>query len=132
MSDIFYTFYFACCICAGRNLCGYRTSNYFNLIFGLVFVIFLIYLTGFFYQKLIGVGSKINKKAQGQNCAANKVKILSSMPLGRSKNIYTVSVNGKTLVLGATENQITLLREFSEDEIAQYTKDLCDEEYDDE
>ena len=106
--------------------------NYFNLIFGLVFVIFLIYLTGFFYQKLIGVGSKINKKAQGQNCAANKVKILSSMPLGRSKNIYTVSVNGKTLVLGATENQITLLREFSEEEIAQYTKDLCDEEYDDE
>lgn len=54
------------------------------------------------------------------------------MTLGRSKNIYTVSVNGKTLVLGATENQITLLREFSEEEIAQYTKDLCDEEYDDE
>lgn len=54
------------------------------------------------------------------------------MPLERSKNIYTVSVNGKTLVLGATENQITLLREFSEEEIAQYTKDLCDEEYDDE
>lgn len=78
------------------------------------------------------MGSKINKKAQGQNCAANKVKIISSMPLGRSKNIYTVSVNGKTLVLGATENQITLLREFSEEEIAQYTKDLCDEEYDDE
>ncbi len=106
--------------------------NYFTMIFGLIFVIFLIYLTGFIYQKLIGVGSKINKKAL-KNSSLNKVNILSSMPLGRGKNIYIVLVNGKTLMLGATENQITLLREFSEQELLEYSKTLPDDmEFDDE
>lgn len=106
--------------------------NYFTMIFGLIFVIFLIYLTGFIYQKLIGVGSKINKKAL-KNSSLNKVNILSSMPLGRGKNIYMVSVNGKTLMLGATENQITLLREFSEQELLEYSKTLPDDmEFEDE
>lgn len=106
--------------------------NYLTMIFGLIFVIFLIYLTGFFYQKLIGLGSKINKKALKKS-SLNKVNILSSVPLGRGKNIYVVNVNGKNLVLGATENQITLLREFSEQEITEYSKTLPDDtEFDDE
>ena len=55
------------------------------------------------------------------------------MPLGRGKNIYVVSVNGKTLMLGATENQITLLREFSEQELLEYSKTLPDDmEFEDE
>lgn len=97
--------------------------NYFTLIFGLVFVIALIYFTGFFYQKLIGVNSKINKKTL---CIpeANKIKILSSIPLGQGKNVYVTEINGKFLVLGATQNQITLLREFAQDEVKEYIKNV--------
>ena len=106
--------------------------NYFTMIFVLIFVIFLIYLTDFIYQQLIGLVSKINKKAL-KNSSLNKVNILSSMPLGRGKNIYVISVNGKTLMLGATENQITLLREFSEQELLEYSKTLPDDmEFEDE
>lgn len=99
--------------------------NYFTLIFGLIFVIFLIYLTGFFYQKLIGVGSKLNKKAI-KSSHVNKVNVISSMPLGRDKNVYVIEINGKTLVLGATDNQINLLREFSESEVNEYAKNIAE------
>ena len=97
--------------------------NYFTLIFGLVFVIFLIYLTGFFYQKLLGVNSKFNKKTLDLP-DVNKVKILSCTSLGQGKNIYVVQINSKTLVLGATQNQINLLREFSEQETESYLKEI--------
>ena len=99
--------------------------NYFTLIFGLIFVIFLIYLTGFFYQKLIGVGSKLNKKAI-KSSQVNKVSVLSSMPLGRNKSIHVVEINGKTLVLGAADNQVSLLREFSESEVNEYAKNIAE------
>lgn len=97
--------------------------NYFTLIFGLAFVIFLIYITGFFYQKLIGINSKINKKANLIN-DANKICVISSMPLGQGKNIYVTSINGKFLVLGATVNQITLLKEFEQKEVDEYVKNM--------
>lgn len=85
--------------------------NYFTLIFGLIIVICLIYFTGYFYQKLVGVNSKLNKNANGDN-DFNKVKIISTTPLGQGKNIFVVEIKNKHLVLGATENQINLLKEF--------------------
>ena len=85
--------------------------NYFTLIFGLIIVICLIYFTGYFYQKLIGVNSKLNKNANGDD-DFNKVKIISTTPLGQGKNIFVVEIKNKHLVLGATENQINLLKEF--------------------
>lgn len=85
--------------------------NYFTLIFGLIIVICLIYFTGYFYQKLIGVNSKINKKANDLE-DFDKVKIISATPLGQGKNIYVVEIKNKHLILGATENQINLLKEF--------------------
>ncbi len=85
--------------------------NYFTLVFGLIIVICLIYFTGYFYQKLIGVNSKINKKTNDFN-DLYKVDIISTTSLGQGKFIYVVEINGKCLVLGATENQINLLREF--------------------
>lgn len=83
----------------------------------------MIYLTGFFYQKLLGVNSKINKKTLDLP-DVNKVKILSCTSLGQGKNIYVVQINSKTLVLGATQNQINLLREFSEQETESYLKEI--------
>ena len=73
--------------------------------------ILFIYFTGYFYQKLIGVNSKINKKTNDFN-DLYKVDIISTTSLGQGKFIYVVEINGKCLVLGATENQINLLREF--------------------
>ena len=97
------------------------------MLFGLIFVIFLIYLTGFFYQKLIHVNSKINKKTLSLP-ELNKIKILSSMPLGQGKNLYCIFVNGKNILIGATQNQITYLREFTQDELDNFAQSIKIEE----
>lgn len=101
--------------------------NYLSMLFGLIFVIFLIYLTGFFYQKLIHVNSKINKKTLSLP-ELNKIKILSSMPLGQGKNLYCIFVNGKNILIGATQNQITYLREFTRDELDNFAQSIKIEE----
>ena len=128
---VLYTLFFALCAQAQDN--PYSSAefqevlkhdtyepNYFTLIFGLVLVIFLIYLTGFFYQKLIGVNSKINKKANDELEKITKAKVVSHTPLGQGKEIYIVQVKDKTLVLGATQNYISLLREFDSFEQGQF------------
>ena len=85
--------------------------NYFTLIFGMLIVICLIYFTGYFYQKLVGVNSKMNKRAN-EDEDFDRVKIVSATPLGQGKNIYVVVIMNKYLVIGATDNQINLLKEF--------------------
>ena len=97
--------------------------NYFTMLFGLFFVIFLIYLTSFFYQKLVGINSKISKKVLDLP-DVNKVKIISSTPIGQGQNIHVAIINGKYLLLGATSSSINLLREFDENEIKDYQDKL--------
>lgn len=101
------------------------------MIFGLVFVICLIYLTGFIYQKLVGINTKLNKKVLDIP-DLNKAKIVSTTPTGQGQNLLVVEVNGKILLIGATPSNINLLREFSMQEIADYQKMLNELEKDDE
>ena len=86
-----------------------------NLIVSMVVVIALIYATGWIYAKLsrsdkFKIGMKSNTDFE-----KNRFTILSSLPLGQNKNLYTVEINNKILVLGATQQNITLLKEFNKD-----------------
>ena len=54
----------------------------------------------------------------------NKVKIISSTPIGQGQNIHVAIINGKYLLLGATSSSINLLREFDENEIKDYQDKL--------
>lgn len=85
-----------------------------NLVLSLAIVIGLIYLTGWVYQKL----NKINRKSlvNRELIDKNSFNILSSMPLGQQKNLYAVEINDKVLVIGATAQNITLLKEFDKNE----------------
>lgn len=78
--------------------------NWFSMILGLCFVICLIYLTSFLYQKLIKL--KLDKEV-----SKNEIEIVTSKPLGQNKNLYIVNVNGEYLLLGATQNNITYIKE---------------------
>ena len=83
-----------------------------NLVVAMVVVIGLIYATGFIYARL----SRSDKFKLGLRSAEdfekNKFTILSSLPLGQNKNLYSVEINNKILVIGATQQNITLLKEF--------------------
>lgn len=83
-----------------------------NLVISMILVIGLIYLTGWIYQKL----NKINQtKLTDKLTEKNKFKVISSLPLGSQKNLYAVEFNDKILVVGATQNSITILKDYDKD-----------------
>ncbi len=79
--------------------------NYFSLFLGLFLVIALIYLTGYIYQKLIKV--KINQ----EDDETNKPQILSTVSLGQGKNLHIVKINNEYILIGATQNNISYLKD---------------------
>lgn len=89
---------------------GVYEPNYFSMIFGLFVVVCLIYLTGFVYQRLI----KINLKQE--NNALNHIDIISTTSLGQGRNLHVIKINGKYSLIGATQNNITYIKELDDKE----------------
>ncbi len=81
------------------------TPNYLSMFLGLAFVICLIYLTGFLYQKLIKV-----KLGDNDADTKDKIQIISACPLGQGKNLYIIKVNNESVLIGATQNNISFLK----------------------
>ena len=91
---------------------GSDMPSLLNLVISMALVIGLIYLTGWIYQKL----NKINhSKLKDTFSEKNTFKIVSSLPLGSQKNLYAVEFNDKILVVGATQNNITILKDYDKD-----------------
>lgn len=76
-------------------------------------VIGLIYLSAFLYKKLTMATSKKINNTKEEIIDKNKLNIVSSLPLGNNKSLYVVEINGKTLLLGVCENNISLIKELS-------------------
>ena len=78
--------------------------SYPKLIFGLIAVVALIYLTGIVYKKL----TKINLDKKNVEMIP---EIISSTSLGQNKNLYVVKLNSKYMLLGVTQNNISLIKD---------------------
>lgn len=85
-------------------------------IISLLIVVGLIYLTAWFYKKLNKFNTQSFSK-DTQETLINKFKIHSSQTLGANRNLYIVEINGKYLVLGVTQSNINLLKEFDKNDI---------------
>ncbi len=88
-------------------------TSFFTVIGALAFVIALIFLTGFIYTKLNVVGSNLAKKSR-QNDLEDKVLVLSSTHLNNNQTLHVVEVNGKKMLLGATQSSVTVLKDLGE------------------
>jgi flagellar biosynthetic protein FliO len=89
----------------------YGMPSLVQLIFSLFFVIALIYFTGWFYQKL----NLLNKKQLSKLDSSSdlyRFSILQSVSLGQQRQLYTLKMNDKMLLIGSTPNNINLLKEF--------------------
>lgn len=84
-----------------------------SIIFALVFVIFLIYITGLIYSKLNIVGAKAVKE-QLKNYDLNSIMVLSTKQLGPNKNLHVIELNNKRYLIGAAPNSINLLKELED------------------
>jgi len=87
--------------------------NAFSIIFALLFVIFLIYITGLIYSRLNIVGAKTIKE-QLRNYDLNTVVVLSTKQLGQGKNLHVIELDNKRYLIGAAQNSITLLKELGD------------------
>lgn len=81
--------------------------NYFSMIFGLIVVVALVYLTGIIYQKLLKI------KLTDSAFDISKIKILSTTSLGQNKAIHIIQVENQKLLIGSTPQSINLLKELS-------------------
>lgn len=81
-----------------------------SIIFALLFVIFLIYITGVIYSKLNIVGAKTVQK-QLKDYDLNKAIVLSTTQLGRDRNLHVIEINNKRYLIGAAQNSISMLKE---------------------
>ncbi len=82
--------------------------GYFGMFFGLIFVIALIYLTGFAYQKLT--------KIKFDNTTTDKyaIKVISSASLGQNKNLYVVKIENNVSLIGVTNSEIVQIKDLGE------------------
>ena len=83
----------------------------------LALVIGLIYLSAYIYRKLTNVTSKKINNTKDELIDKNKLNIISSLPLGSNKSLCIVEINGKTLLLGVCEQNISLIKELSPNEV---------------
>jgi flagellar biogenesis protein FliO len=81
-----------------------------SVIFALLFVILLIYLTRIIIEKLNIASIKSLKKQIGDN-SDSKVAVISTTALGTNKSLHVVELGGKRLLLGASVNGINLIKD---------------------
>lgn len=87
-----------------------------SIVFSLIFVIFLIYVTGLVYSRLNIVGAKTIRD-QLKNYDLSKAMVLSTTQLGQGKNLHVIELNKRLYLIGATQNSINLIKELD------YTKE---------
>ena len=81
-----------------------------SVLFSLLIVIVLIYLTGIIYAKLNRVGFNTLKKQQG-DLAKSHVSVISTTQLGSNKTLHVVELDGKRMLIGASSSAIQLIKD---------------------
>ena len=90
----------------------YGIPSVMNLVLSMIFVIALIYITGWVYTKLNLVNrKKISNitKTENNNTQFN---VIQSMPLGQQRHLYSIEMNNKILLIGSTPSHINLIKEY--------------------
>ncbi len=97
--------------------------NLISVIFSLLIVVLLIYITGIIYTKLNRVGIKTLRKQQG-DLARSQVSVISTTQLGSNKTLHVVELDGKRMLIGASSSAIQLIKDLGSN-----SESDCDEEY---
>ena len=87
-----------------------QEPNILSVVLSLIFVILLIYATGIIYAKLNKVGFKTLKKQIGEG-SDSRVSVISTTPLGNNKTLHVVELDGKRMLIGASNNSIDLIKD---------------------
>jgi len=96
-----------------------------SVVLSLIFVVLLIYLTGILYAKLNKMGFNTLKKQQGE-LSKSRAVVVSTTSLGSNKTLHVVELDGKRMLIGASQGTIQLIKDLgsvNEDEFSEeYSK----------
>lgn len=90
-----------------------QEPNFLSIIFSLLIVIVLIYITGIVYAKLNKFGMSALKTDRAE-LNSLRVSVLSTTSLGNNKTLHVVELDGKRMLLGASSSSIMLLKDLGE------------------
>lgn len=90
--------------------------GFLSVIFSLLVVVLLIYVTGLIYSKLNVIGTQ-KVREQLANHDLQKAIVISTTQLGQNKNLHVIELNKKHYLIGATANSISLIKELTLPEI---------------
>ena len=81
-----------------------------SMLFSLIVVILLIYLTGIIYTKLNRLGLKTMKN-QLKDMDDSRVSVISTTPLGNNRTLHVVELDGKRMLIGSSSGSIQLIKD---------------------
>ena len=81
-----------------------------SVLVSLFIVITLIYITGIIYAKLNKFGWNSLKKQNGDFAKAH-VSVVSTTQLGSSKSLHVIELDGKRMLIGASNNSMQLIKD---------------------
>lgn len=87
---------------------GYE-PNYFSVVMSLIFVVFLIYITGILYTKLNKVSVKTVKNEFRENSDIKPI-VLSTTPIGHDKTLQVIEIAGEKLLIGVSQHSVNLIK----------------------
>jgi len=85
--------------------------NYFGMLFGLIVVIALIYVTAILYKKMTKI-----KLDNTSSDSKYDIRVISSASLGQNKNLYVIKTGLTYSLIGATNDKITHIKELGSDD----------------
>ena len=94
-------------ILGGQNI-GHEPSI-ISVVFSLLIVILLIYLTGILYTKLNKINAGTMRKQQG--ILKSQASVISTTALGSNKTLHVIELDGKRMLIGASSNTIQLIKD---------------------
>ena len=93
-----------------------------SVVFSLLIVVLLIYLTGIIYSKLNNVGYKTMKRQQN-DLSKTHVSVLSTTQLGNNKTLHVVELDGKRMLIGASTGAMQLIKDLGSASTSEFGDD---------
>lgn len=84
--------------------------NIISVVFSLLIVILLIYLTQILYTKLNKANLNVIKRQQG-TLAKSQASVISTTALGNNKTLHVIELDGKRMLIGASSGAIQLIKD---------------------
>lgn len=93
-----------------------------SVVFSLLIVVLLIYLTGIIYSKLNNIGYKTMKRQQN-DLSKTHVSVLSTTQLGNNKTLHVVELDGKRMLIGASTGAMQLIKDLGSASTSEFGDD---------